>query len=348
MSAPLWFWIVFNLAVLLLLVADLGLMRRRGEQIVSVKEALWRTLGFFLLAMAFSAGVFHYRGADAGLAFLTGYLIEWSLSIDNIFVFVLIFTHFAVPPALQHRVLFWGIMGALIMRGVLIYLGVSLMTQFHWIVFVFGAVLIVSGVKMILAAGAEPDLERNRIVGFMRRRFRVTASYDGDRFLVRRCGLVFLTPLALVLVLVELTDLVFALDSIPAIFAVSQDPFIVYTANVFAILGLRSLYFALAGVIHRFEYLKYGLSLVLIIVGVKMILNGIYGEKFLPVEYALLITGSLILGSIVVSLLKTRGAIAPREAAERRRLATGWVIGSPPQPEPSGQRSAPPGLPDGK
>ena len=332
--APLWFWVVFNVGVVVLLAIDLGLAKRHQEQEISVTEALWRAFGYFALAMAFVAGVYYYRGSESSFEFLTGYLIEWSLSVDNIFVFVLIFTHFAVPPKYQHRVLFWGIIGALVMRGGLIYFGVTLIQSFHWIAFLFGAFLIASGIKMIIAANAEPDLEKNRVVKFIRQRFRVTEGYEGQNFFVRRNGLLYITPLFIVLILIELTDLVFALDSIPAIFAVSQDPFIVYTANVFAILGLRSIYFALAGVIHRFEYLKYGLSIVLVVVGVKMILNGIYGEKFVPTEYALLITATLIFGSMILSLIKTRGKLIPREEAAARRLATGWVPGSPQRDHP--------------
>jgi tellurite resistance protein TerC len=331
-NTPLWFWVVFNAGILLLLAIDLGLTKRR-EREISVGAALWRSFAYFALAMAFGAGVFFYRGPDSGFEFLTGYLIEWSLSVDNIFVFVLIFTHFAVPVQYQHRVLFWGIIGALVMRGILIYLGVTLIQNFHWIVFLFGSFLIASGIKMIMAASAEPDLERNRVVNFIRRHFRVTEGYEGQRFFIRRNGQFYITPLLIVLVLIELTDLVFALDSIPAIFAVSQDPFIVYTANVFAILGLRSMYFALAGIIHRFEYLKYGLSIVLIVVGAKMIVNGIYGEKVVPTEYALLVTAGLIFGSMILSLIKTRGRMLPEEEAAKRRLATGWVPGSPERDE---------------
>lgn len=331
MQTPLWFWLLFNALILALLALDLGVFHRKQREI-KVGEALKMSFGYFLLAGLFCAGIFHFRGPDAGYQFMTGYLIEWSLSVDNIFVFVLIFSHFAVPPQYQHRVLFWGIMGALLMRGMMIWAGTHLIQSFHWVVFVFGAFLVASGVKMFLAADAKPDMANNRIVRFMRTRFRVTETYEGQRFVVRRAGKLWITPLAIVLVLIELTDLIFALDSIPAIFAVSQDPFIVYTANVFAILGLRALYFALAGVIHRFHYLKYGLAIVLGVVGVKMILNGIYGEKFLPTEWALAITAVLIVGSILLSLAKTRARATPTDIGAVRALATGWVPGSPGQP----------------
>lgn len=331
MQTPLWFWLLFIASILALLALDLGVFHRKQREI-KVGEALKMSFGYLLLAGLFCAGIFHFRGADAGYQFMAGYLIEWSLSVDNIFVFVLIFSHFAVPPQYQHRVLFWGILGALLMRGTMIWAGTHLIQSFHWVVFVFGAFLVASGVKMFLAADAKPDMANNRIVRFMRGRFRVTETYEGPRFVVRRAGKLWITPLAIVLVLIELTDLVFALDSIPAIFAVSQDPFIVYTANVFAILGLRALYFALAGVIHRFHYLKYGLAIVLCVVGVKMILNGVYGEKFLPTEWALGITAILIVGSMLLSLAKTRARTAPTDIGAVRALATGWVPGSPAQP----------------
>lgn len=332
-GAPLWFWLAFNGFVLAVLLFDLGVLTKRDRPI-PVKEALWRSFAFFLMAVVFCAGVFTFYGATpearsrAGLEFLTGYLIEWSLSVDNIFVFVLLFTHFQVPAAYQHRVLFWGIIGALLMRGAMILAGTALITQFQWIMIGFGLFLIWSGWKMIKAVDAKPDLENNPVLKFVRARFRVTDGYRQDHFFVREQGKLWLTPLFLVLVLVELTDLVFALDSIPAIFAITTDPFIVYTANVFAILGLRAMYFALAGVVHRFHYLKYGLSIVLMIVGAKMLANYFAGGKAVPVEYALALTVAIIGGSIVLSLVKTRGQAAPAEAG-----ATGWVPLSPGRPE---------------
>ncbi|MDX1634968.1 MAG: TerC family protein [Marinobacter sp.] len=321
----MWAWIGFNVFVLALLAFDLGVLHRKTKEI-SVKEALWLSLGYVILAMIFAAGVFNFMGADSGYEFVTGYLIEKSLSVDNIFVFLLIFMHFSVPPQYQYKVLFWGIIGALLMRGTLIFVGASVIEAFHWIIYVFGAFLIVTGFKMLLAVGQEPDMENNRIVKFMRARFRVTETFEGDRFFVRRNGLLFMTPLFIVLVLVELTDVVFALDSIPAIFAITTDPFIVYTANVFAILGLRALYFALVGIIHRFHYLKYGLSLVLMVVGTKMILNAWFGEKVIPTEIALLITAVLIGGSMAISLIKTRGTSLEEAPAKAKAW---WVPGSP-------------------
>lgn len=321
----LWAWIGFNVFVLVLLAFDLGVLHR-GSKVISVREALWLSLGYIVLAFIFAGGLFYFMGSQSGYQFVTGYLIEKSLSVDNIFVFLLIFMHFSVPPQYQYKVLFWGIIGALLMRGTLIYVGASVIEAFHWIIYVFGAFLIFTGIKMLIAVGQQPDMENNRIVRFMRNNFRVTETFEGDRFFVRRNGLLFMTPLFIVLILVELTDVVFALDSIPAIFAITTDPFIVYTANVFAILGLRALYFALVGVIHRFHYLKYGLSLVLMVVGTKMILNAYFGEKVIPTEIALLITAALIGGSIVVSLIKTRGVKPEQAPAE---ASAWWVPGSP-------------------
>jgi tellurite resistance protein TerC len=229
-----------------------------------------------------------------------------------------------VPAAYQHRVLFWGILGALAMRGILIAAGVQLIDRFAWMALLFGAFLIATGIKMLIAADKQPDLDNNVVMRFARRRLRITEGFEGRRFFVRRDGLLYATPLFVVLLMVEFTDLVFAVDSIPAIIAITSDPFIVYTANVFAILGLRALYFALAGIVPRFVYLKYGLSLVLVAIGGKMIANYFYGGKFIPTEWALLATFVLVGGSIALSLLKTRG-----RPAEATALPTGWVPGSP-------------------
>lgn len=322
MEASIWFWVAFNAAVFGLLLLDLGVFSKRdanGDPLpVPVRTALLKSAAYVSLALLFCAGLWLTYGATPmerqtkALEFLTGYLIEWSLSVDNIFVFVLIFARFGVPAAYQHRVLFWGILGALVMRGAMILLGTALLREFDWIMVLFGLFLIWSGWKMLRSVGEEePDPTSNPILAWMRRRFRVTEGYKGNNFTWREGGKLFLTPLALVLVLVELTDLVFALDSIPAIFAVSTDPFIVYTANVFAILGLRAMYFALAGIIHRFKYLKHGLSIVLMVVGAKMLANYVAGGKAVPVEYALLATGAIIGGSIALSLWKTRGEKTP-------------------------------------
>lgn len=335
MESSLWMWIGFNLFVLILLTLDLGLLHRNNRK-VGIREALLLSLGYFVLALLFGAGVYYFLGANAGVEFFTGYLLEKSLSIDNIFVFVLIFSHFAVPAHYQHRVLFWGILGALVMRAVLILTGASIIDSFHWVIYLFGAFLIFTGAKMLSTINRKPDMEGNRLILLIRRHFRVTENYEGHRFFIRRKGFLYLTPLMLVLILVEVTDVVFALDSIPAIFAITDDPFIVYTSNVFAILGLRALYFALAGMIHRFHYLKYGLSMVLMVVGAKMLVNASFGNV-IPTEAALLVTALLIGGSMLVSVIKTRRL--PKEIAAEEAFS-GWVPGSPAKPS-SGKDSPP-------
>jgi tellurite resistance protein TerC len=311
MEWPLWLWAAFNLFILFLLALDLGVLHRK-EREIGAREALLLSAGYVAIALIFNAGIFWYAGPDKGLEFLTGYLIEKSLSLDNVFVIALIFGSFAVPKQYQHRVLFWGVLGALVMRAALIFAGIELIQQFRWIVYVFGGFLVLTGIKMLLARGHATDVAANPVVRFVRRHFPVTEGYEGKRFLVRRDGVLMLTPLFLALVMVETTDLIFAVDSIPAILAITQDPFIVYTSNVFAILGLRALYFALAAVIDRFVYLKVGLSLVLVFVGTKMMLVDVWK---VPTALALGVTVALIGGSIVLSLLRTRPA-ASRQAAE--------------------------------
>lgn len=324
----IWLWGGFNLFVLLLLALDLGVLHR-GNRVIAVREALWMSLGYIGLAMVFAAGLFVFMSREAGSAFLTGYFIEKSLSVDNIFVFVLIFMHFAVPPQYQYRVLFWGVLGALVMRGSLIVVGSAVIESFHWVIYLFGGFLVFTGIKMLISVGQEPDLEKNRVALFMRRHFRVTKGFVGHQFFSRQNGVLYITPLFIVLVLVELTDVVFALDSIPAIFAITTDSFIVYTSNVFAILGLRALYFALVGVIHRFHYLKYGLSLVLIFVGGKMLVNAYFGAKIIPTEVALLITAVLIGGSMLISIIRTRKLSEEDRVAEASKAGAWWVPGSP-------------------
>lgn len=322
METSIWAWVGFIAFVLALIAFDLGVVHRKPRA-VRVSEALWTSLFYIALAMIFAGGVFYFRGEMDGWAFLTGFLIEKSLSIDNIFVFVLIFTHFAVPAEYQHRVLLWGILGALVMRAILIFAGVELIANFHWLIYVFGAFLVVTGLKMLKAADEKPDMANNKLINFVKKRMAVTDTYEGERFFVRRNGALMATPLFLTLVVVEASDLVFAVDSIPAILAVSQDPFIVFTANVFAILGLRALYFALAGVVHRFHYLKYALAMVLVLVGAKMIVNGILGGHAIPTEYALLATAVLVFGSIGLSLMRKTPEPEPGT------LPAGWVVGSP-------------------
>ncbi|WP_027253224.1 TerC family protein [Photobacterium halotolerans] len=324
----IWLWIGFNLFVILLLALDLGVLHR-GDRVIAVREALLLSLGYVMLALLFAAGIFAFMSREAGYAFLTGYFIEKSLSVDNIFVFVLIFMHFSVPPQSQYRVLFWGVLFALVLRGSLIWAGTAVIDTFHWMIYLFGAFLVFTGIKMLVTVSQTPDLDKNRVAVFMRRHFRVTEGFVGQQFFVRRNGLLYMTPLFITLVLVELTDVVFALDSIPAIFAITTDPFIIYTSNVFAILGLRALYFALVGVIHRFHYLKYGLSLVLIFVGVKMLVNAYFGTKLIPTELALLITAVLIGGSMLISIVRTRNLTEAERTAEADKVGSWWVPGSP-------------------
>ena len=278
-----WLWTGFNAFVLAMLALDLFVFHRKSH-VVRVKEALGWSVFWIALALTFNLLVYRHRGPAAGLEFLTGYLLEKALSVDNIFVFVLVFGYFKVPAQYQHRVLFWGVLGALVMRGAMIGAGAYLITHFHVVIYIFGAFLIVTGIKMARQKDEEIDFERNPVIRLMRRMIPVSTSYEGQSFFVKRSvvhrGVEAVrwvaTPLFVVLALVETTDLIFALDSIPAVFAVTTDPFIVYTSNVFAILGLRALYFLLAGVIHKFHYLKLGLSVVLVFVGLKMVLADVY------------------------------------------------------------------------
>jgi tellurite resistance protein TerC len=282
---------------------DLGVFHREAH-VVRFREALLWTFVWFSCAMIFAWSMVLMRGRDAAVEFLTGYLIEYSLSMDNVFVIALIFAYFQVPDHYQHRVLFWGILGALIMRGVMIGAGAALIARFHWTLYVFGAFLIFTGSKMLFADDQGVHPEKNPFVRLARRLYPVTTSYEGQRFVTRHNGRRALTPLALVLVMVETTDLVFALDSIPAIFLITQDPFIVFTSNVFAILGLRSLYFVLANAIRYFSYLKYGLSIVLVFIGLKMILE-IWHIRF-STTVALSVVASILLTSILISILAAR------------------------------------------
>lgn len=267
-----WLWIGFNVFILCMLALDLGVFHKKSHT-VSMREACSWTAVWVSLAMIFNIGVWHYAGSEKALEFLTGYVIEYSLSVDNLFVFALLFSHFAVPAHLQHKVLFWGIIGALVLRAIMIVLGAVLIAKFSWIIYVFGAFLIITGIKMIVKREETIHPEDNRLIALFRRMMPVTKNFEGNKFFVRQNGVRMATPLFIVLLLVEFTDVVFAVDSIPAIFAVTTDPFIVYSSNVFAILGLRSLYFALAGMMDKFHLLKIGLGVVLTFVGVKMLLG---------------------------------------------------------------------------
>ena len=292
-------WIGFTLFVLAALALDLGLFHRHAHK-VSMKEAMGWSAFWVGLALLFNLGVTHWFGPQSGLEFLTGYLIELALSVDNLFVFLVIFSYFAVPPHLRHRVLFWGILGAMIMRIAFILAGAALLAHFHKIIYVFGAFLVYTGVKILFQKETEVHPDRNFMLKLVRRFLPVSREYHGTHFLVRQAGKLTATPLLLVLLVVETTDVVFAVDSIPAIFGITRDPFIVFTSNVFAILGLRSLFFLLAGMMDRFHYLPVGLGLVLAFVGVKMIIADHYP---IPINWSLGVVGILLAGSVLASLL---------------------------------------------
>lgn len=291
-------WIGFNLFVLVMLALDLGVFHKKAHE-VHVKEALIWSGVWIALAMVFNGIVYFSRGQEAALQFLAGYVIEKTLSVDNIFVFLLIFSSFRVPPVHQHKILFWGIVGALAMRALFIAVGITLIEKFHWMIYVFGVVLVVTGIRIAMEKDKEIHPENNPILKALRRFLPMTETYEGEKFFVKKAGKVFATPLFLALVIVETTDVIFAVDSIPAILAISSDPFIVYTSNVFAILGLRSLYFALSGVMQLFHHLHYGLAAILVFVGFKMILSDFY---HVPIAISLLFITAAIAASVAASL----------------------------------------------
>lgn len=297
MDTPILFWILFNLFVLLMLALDLGVFHRKSHE-VSLKEALTWTFVWVFLALVFNTLIYYWKGQQQALEFFTGYLVEKALSVDNIFVFIMIFSYFQIPSKYQHRVLFWGILGALVMRAIFIFAGVAMIEKFHFTIYLFGALLIYTGYKMFFHHSIKIEPDKNPVVRFFKKFMPVVPELRGDKFFVRENGTRYATPLFLVLILVETTDLIFAVDSIPAILAITQDQFIVYTSNVFAILGLRSLYFALAGVVHRFWLLSYGLAIVLVFVGIKMLMVDLYK---IPIEWSLLFIGAVITGSILIS-----------------------------------------------
>ncbi len=297
-------WLGFTALVVTLLVLDLAVFHRKAHQ-VCVREALAWTVVWIALAMAFGAGIWGWYGPDRALEFYTGYVIEKALSVDNLFVFLVVFQAFDVPPAYQHRVLFWGILGAMVLRAVFIIAGAALLQEFSWVLYVFGAFLLFTGVKLLLHRGAEPDPTGNPLFRWFQRVVPSVPDYRGAAFTVIENGRRFATPLLLVLVVIEASDVVFAIDSVPAIFGVTNDPFIVYTSNIFAILGLRALYFVLAGAMERFHYLKVGLALVLVFIGGKMLGSAVY---HLPVAASLAIILTLLTGSVVASLVRPRAS----------------------------------------
>ena len=311
LGKPAWLWLSFMALVVVLLALDLGVLHRK-DRVIGVRESITLSIGYVMLALLYGAWVWWYLGPTPGMEYLTGFMIEKTLAVDNVFVIAMIFTYFAIPAAYQYRVLFWGILGVIVMRAIMIGLGAALITRFDWVMWLFGAFLVLTGVKMLRMAGHAPDLVSNPVIGFLQRHLRVTPEIHGSRFFVRapRDGSAssplvwWATPVFLALVMVEFVDLVFAVDSVPAIFAITRDPFIVYTSNIFAILGLRALYFALAAVIDRFHYLKYALALVLIFVGGKIFWAQLYG-KVDPL-ISLGVTGTLLMCGVVYSLYRTR------------------------------------------
>ena len=297
-------WVAFNIFVLAMLALDLVVFHRKAHE-VKLKEALIWCTAWITLALLFNIGIYFWRGPEKALEFLTGYLIEYSLSVDNIFVFLLIFSYFRVPSQYSHKVLFWGILGALLMRAIFIISGVKLIQNFHWLIYIFGGFLVLTGIKMALQKDKEIHPERNPVLRIFRKLMPVTDRYEEDKFFVKRGTKYFATPLFIVLLVVETTDVIFAADSIPAILGITLDPFIVYTSNVFAILGLRALYFALAGIMQLFHYLHYGLSAILVFVGVKMLLADIYK---IPVGIALGVVAGILLISVISSIIKPLNA----------------------------------------
>ena len=298
-SEPWTWWVAFNVFVLIMIVLDLKVIHRE-EHAVGMKEALFWSGFWIALSLCFNAGVYHFLGGEKGLQFLTGYVVEKAMSVDNIFVFILLFGYFKVAPKLQHRVLFWGILGALVFRAIFILAGVTLINKFHWIIYVFGALLIWSAWQLLQSDEKQVDPEKNFVLKVLRPRMRVTEDFEGPNFFVQRNGKRWVTPLFIVLLAIETSDILFAVDSIPAVLAISRDPFIVYTSNVFAILGLRALYFALAGVMDLFHCLHYGLAAILGFIGVKMLISGVYE---ISVVWSLGVIGSVLAVSVVASFI---------------------------------------------
>ncbi len=296
MGTSIYFWVGFHIFVLLMLALDLGVFHKKAHK-VPVKEAVTWTFIWVILALLFCVFIFFEFGKTKALEFITGYVIEYSLSVDNIFVFILIFSFFAVKAQYQHRILFWGIIGALVMRAIFIFTGITLINRFHWIVIIFGGFLVITGARMLFYKETEVDPEKNIIVRFFRKFLPVSDSSHGEKMFIIEKGKLFATPLFLVLLVIESSDLIFAVDSIPAILAISKDIFIVYTSNIFAILGLRSLYFAVAGVMSYFRYLKTGLAFVLSFVGAKMLIS------FLNIEIPIIFSLAVIISILMISIL---------------------------------------------
>lgn len=319
LGKPVWMWVAFIAVVIILLALDLGVLNR-GSKEIGVGKSLRLSAFYLVLGLAFGGWVWSELGPQAGKEYITGFIVEKSLAMDNVFVIAMIFTYFAIPRQYQHKVLFWGILGVIVLRGIMIGLGATLVSQFGWVLYIFAAFLIFTGIKMWIMADHEPDIGANPVLRFVRKRFRVTDRLHGERFWVKQpdpaTGRMarWMTPLFLALILVEIVDLVFAVDSVPAIFAITTDPYIVYTSNIFAILGLRALYFALSAMVHRFAYLKYALAVLLVFIGSKIfVADFILGTEKFPVAWSLGATFAILAAGVGYSLWKTRGA-APAPA----------------------------------
>ena len=310
LGQPLWMWLGFLGLVIALLAFDLGVLHRDGHEI-DVRESLLLSGFYIALGLAFGGFVWWQLGARSGVEYLTGFVVEKSLAMDNVFVIAMIFGYFAIPRQLQHRVLFWGILGVIVLRAIMIGFGATLLSEFGWVLYIFAAFLILTGIRMLMTGHEETDLSRNPVLLFMKRRFRVTESLHGDRFFVRqldpKSGRMerYMTPLFLALVMIEIADVIFAVDSVPAIFAITTDPYIVYTSNIFAILGLRALYFALAAIIHRFAYLKQALAILLVFIGSKIFVADMLGWEKFPAEWSLGVTAVILASGVFYSLWKT-------------------------------------------
>ena len=321
LGQPLWMWLAFVALVAVLLAFDFGVLHRQNRAI-DVRESLWLSAFYIALGLAFAAFVWAQLGRQAGIEYLTGFLVEKSLAVDNVFVIAMIFGYFAIPREYQHRVLFWGILGVIVLRAVMIGLGGTLVSEFGWVLYLFAAFLIGTGMKMLWLGGKEPDLSKNPILKLLKSRFRVTDRLHGERFFVHltdpKTGwpAAHMTPLFLALVLIEVADVVFAVDSVPAIFAITTDPYIVYTSNIFAILGLRALYFALAAVLHRFAYLKQALAVLLVFIGAKIFIADLFAWTKFPAEWSLGITFAILGAGVLYSLWRTRApaSLAVRDA----------------------------------
>lgn len=318
LSKPIWMWLSFITLVIAILSFDLGVLHKENKEI-EVGESIKLSALYISLGLAFGGWVWWYLGADAGLAYMTGFVVEKTLALDNVFVIALIFSFFAVPRLYQHRVLFWGILGVIVLRAIMIGVGATLVAEFSWLLYIFAAFLVVTGLKMLFMKEADPDIYNNALVRFMRNRFNVTEGHHGEHFFVKQADpktgklVWFITPLFMALVLIEVADVIFAVDSVPAIFAITTDPFLVYTSNIFAILGLRALYFALAAMIHRFRYLKPALAVVLIFIGSKVFVADLLGLEKFPAAFSLGITFAIIASGVIWSLVKTRGEPVPAE-----------------------------------